>query len=145
MTVLKLKKGNDIMMTFLLFIHVLVSALIILLVLVQQGKGATMGAAFGSGASQTVFGSRGSGSFLLKLTLIFAMTFFVTGIALNYISMKQLKNIKHETPINLPSNVANGIPVNVNTAMPSENNADQSGLPVSSSVLPHAEKNSLKK
>ncbi len=56
------------MYQFILFIHVLVAAFIILLVLIQQGKGATMGAAFGSGASQTVFGARGSGSFLFRLT-----------------------------------------------------------------------------
>ncbi len=47
---------------------------------VQQGKGATMGAAFGSGASQTVFGSRGSGSFLFRVTMGFVAVFFVTSI-----------------------------------------------------------------
>lgn len=127
-------------MTVLLFIHVFVCALIILLVLVQQGKGATMGAAFGSGASQTVFGSRGSGSFLLKLTLALGILFFTTGIALNYISMKQAKILKHETPINLPTNVANGIPTNLSQG----NAANNSSLPISDSVL-SSEKNNVKK
>ena len=57
------------MYQFILLIHVFAAVLIIALVLVQQGKGATMGAAFGSGASQTVFGSRGSGSFLFRVTI----------------------------------------------------------------------------
>lgn len=99
-----------IMMTFFLLIHIMVCAFIILLVLVQQGKGATMGAAFGSGASQTVFGSRGAGSFLLKLTITCATIFFITGIALNYLTMRQAKTIKKDIPINLPSNVLNDAP-----------------------------------
>ncbi|OGT54373.1 MAG: preprotein translocase subunit SecG [Gammaproteobacteria bacterium RIFCSPHIGHO2_12_FULL_42_10] len=74
------------MYQFTLLIHMLASFCIVALVLLQQGKGATMGAAFGSGASQTVFGSRGSGSFLFRLTLLFAVVFFATSIALNYLS-----------------------------------------------------------
>ena len=79
------------MYQFILLIHVLVACFLILLVLIQQGKGATMGAAFGSGASQTVFGSRGSGSFLLKITGIFILLFFSTSIALNHMATSALK------------------------------------------------------
>ena len=64
---------------------------LIALVLVQQGKGATMGAAFGSGASQTVFGSRGAGSFLLKVTIGFVIVFFATSISLNYLASSAAK------------------------------------------------------
>ena len=56
------------METILLSVHVLLGAAVIGLVLVQQGKGADAGASFGGGASPTVFGSAGSGSFLVKLT-----------------------------------------------------------------------------
>jgi len=59
------------------------------LVLVQRGKGASMGAAFGAGASQTVFGSQGSGSFLMRLTAVFAAIFFTTTLSLGYIASKQ--------------------------------------------------------
>jgi preprotein translocase subunit SecG len=52
---------------FLVLIHVVISIALIALVLIQQGKGAELGATFGSAASQTVFGSQGSASFLLKL------------------------------------------------------------------------------
>src|SRR3990167_1816132 len=76
------------MYQFILFIHVLVAVCIIALVLVQQGKGATMGAAFGSGASQTIFGSRGSGAFLVRITIGFAVVFFATSISLNYLMMR---------------------------------------------------------
>lgn len=55
---------------------------LIVLVLLQQGKGASMGAAFGSGSSQTVFGSAGASSFLTKLTAWLAVAFFVITLAL---------------------------------------------------------------
>ena len=88
------------MYQFILIIHVLTVACLIILVLVQQGKGASMGAAFGSGASQTVFGSRGSGSFLLRVTVGFALVFFMTSIALNYLASKA---VKQNQQINLPT------------------------------------------
>lgn len=87
------------MYQFILIIHVLTVACLIILVLIQQGKGATMGAAFGSGASQTVFGSRGSGSFLLRVTVGFALVFFTTSIALNYLASKA---VRQNQQINLP-------------------------------------------
>ncbi len=66
----------------LLVIHILICAALILLVLIQHGKGADAGAAFGSGASGTVFGSRGSATFLSKVTGLLATGFFVTSLAL---------------------------------------------------------------
>jgi len=79
------------MYQFILLIHVFAAICIVALVLVQQGKGATLGAAFGSGASQTIFGSRGSGSFLFRLTLGFAAVFFITSISLNYVATHAYK------------------------------------------------------
>lgn len=97
------------MYQFVLLIHVIVAVCLIALVVVQQGKGATMGAAYGSGASQTVFGSRGSGSFLLKITLSFAFLFFATSIALNYISTAEYKQSKQLPVQQLPlPNIPNG-------------------------------------
>ena len=68
------------MFSFLLVVQVLVSISIIALVMLQQGKGADMGAAFGSGSSGTVFGARGSGSFLTRTTGILAAVFFINCI-----------------------------------------------------------------
>jgi len=70
------------MQTIMLVIHVLIAISLIGLVLIQHGKGADMGAAFGSGASSTVFGSRGAGSFLTRVTAILAALFFVTNLGL---------------------------------------------------------------
>ena len=66
--------------------HVLLAAAIIALVLFQRGKGADAGAAFGAGASGTVFGSRGTGSFLSRTTAILAVMFFFTSLGLAYLS-----------------------------------------------------------
>ena len=86
-------------------IHVLAAVFLVLLVLVQQGKGATMGAAFGSGASQTVFGSRGSGSFLMRLTLGIVIIFFSTSISLNYMASRMVKQNNKEVvlPVTAPT------------------------------------------
>lgn len=107
------------MYQLVLLIHVFAAVCIIALVLVQQGKGATMGAAFGSGASQTIFGSRGSGSFLFRVTIGFAAIFFVTSISLNSLithSYKQGKVI--ELPA-VPVQPAKTAPVQA-PAVPSE-------------------------
>lgn len=70
------------METLVVVVHVIAAIAIIALVLLQQGKGADAGAAFGSGASQTVFGSSGSGNFLTRSTTIAAVVFFVTSLTL---------------------------------------------------------------
>jgi len=90
------------MYQLILLIHVITAVCLIALVIVQQGKGATAGAAFGASASQTVFGSRGSGSFLLKLTIGFVFVFFTTSIALNYISTEEYKQAKQTPAKQLP-------------------------------------------
>jgi preprotein translocase subunit SecG len=65
------------MFSFLLDVQIIVSLSIITLVMLQQSKGADMGAGFGAGASGTVFGSRGSGSFFTRATAILATVFFI--------------------------------------------------------------------
>jgi preprotein translocase subunit SecG len=69
----------------LLIVQVILSICLIVLVLMQHGKGADAGAAFGSGASSTVFGSKGSGNFLSKSTAVLATLFFVVCMTLAYI------------------------------------------------------------
>ena len=70
------------METLVIVVHVIVAILIVGLVLLQQGKGADAGASFGSGASQTGFGSSGSGNFLTRATTVAATIFFVTSLSL---------------------------------------------------------------
>jgi len=79
------------MQQLVLMFHVIIAIALVVLVLLQQGKGAEMGAAFGSGASQTLFGSQGSGSFLLKITGLLAALFFSTSLLLGYIAAHQSK------------------------------------------------------
>ncbi len=76
------------MQTILLVIHVLIALALIGLVLIKHGKGADMGAAFGSGASTTVFGSRGAGSFLTRTTAVLAALFFATSIGLAFLATR---------------------------------------------------------
>ena len=72
---------------FLLILHVLVCIFLICIVLLQSGKGAEMGAAFG-GSSQTLFGSRGAATFLNKLTTVAAVLFMVTSLLLTMATTK---------------------------------------------------------
>ena len=69
----------------LLAIHVIVALALVGLILIQHGKGADAGAAFGSGASSTVFGAQGSGSFMTRTTSILAAIFFATSLSLAYL------------------------------------------------------------
>ena len=73
----------------------MIALAIIGLVLIQHGKGADIGAAFGSGASNTVFGSQGTGGFLFKLTASLALLFFVTSVSLSAIVAGQYKTATH--------------------------------------------------
>lgn len=66
--------------------HTVIALLIIILVLLQRGKGADAGAAFGAGASGTVFGARGSSSFFSRATAVFATLFFISSLTLAYLS-----------------------------------------------------------
>ncbi len=76
------------MISIILSLHILVAFALVIIVLLQTGKGASMGAAFG-GASQTLFGPRGATTFLHKLTTIAAILFMVTSLALAMSSTKK--------------------------------------------------------
>jgi preprotein translocase subunit SecG len=85
--------------TLVLVFHVVVGAMIIGLVLVQRGKGAETGAAFGSGASATVFGAKGSANFLSRSTAVLATFFFATSLGLAYLGSQRpvAKSIVEQT------------------------------------------------
>lgn len=74
------------MTIFLTVLHVMVCLVLVIVVLLQHGKGADIGAVFGGGASSTVFGSRGAGNFLTKLTTASALIFMVTSLSLAYLA-----------------------------------------------------------
>jgi preprotein translocase subunit SecG len=74
------------MSTLIIIIHITVAIALILIVLLQTGKGADMGAAFGGGGGQTLFGSTGASTFLSRLTTIAAIVFMLTSLGLAYLS-----------------------------------------------------------
>jgi len=74
------------MSILLIIIHIIVCIALIMIVLLQTGKGADMGAAFGGGSSQTLFGSTGASTFLSKATTAAAIIFMVTSLGLAYLS-----------------------------------------------------------
>lgn len=89
----------------IIVIHVLLGMGIIGLVLMQQGRGADAGAAFGSGASGSVFGAQGTASFLSRTTAIFATLFFITSLSLAFLSGKtaQVVDIMQTTTVEKPA------------------------------------------
>lgn len=95
------------MQQVILIFYVLILFCLNALILLQHGKGADMGASFGSGASQTVFGSQGSGSFLLKVTGALGALFFISCLLLNHITAKQVQ----QSQFILPNSVSS-VPMN---------------------------------
>lgn len=100
------------METFIWIIHLMAALGVIVLVLLQHGKGADMGAAFGSGASGSLFGSSGSANFLSRSTAVLATIFFITSLSLAYLSSRTSTGIdltqmnKQGTKQNVPANSA---------------------------------------
>jgi preprotein translocase subunit SecG len=119
---------------FILIVHVVVCIALIMIILLQSGKGADIGAAFGGGSSQTVFGSSGASTFLSKITIGAAVVFMVTSIFLTYFSGKatliQERSIVSEEsgapspvpPAGTPETSGSGAP-------PAQSEAPQPALP----------------
>jgi preprotein translocase subunit SecG len=118
--------------------HVLIAAAIVGLVLLQRGRGADAGAGFGSGASGTVFGARGSASFLSRATATLAALFFVTNLALAYMGGR-----KEEAPSSVVDKVQAPASAQENQPPPLPNApaAPESGTqqPVETPAAPPAE------
>ena len=99
------------MQELLFIIHVFTVVALIGLVLMQQGKGADMGAAFGSGASNTMFGSSGSVSFFTKLTALVALIFFISSVSLGVMVAKKAKQAAQSSIIPAMSIEQNQLPL----------------------------------
>ena len=110
----------DTMQKAVLITHTIIALLIIVLVLLQRGKGADAGAAFGAGASGTVFGARGSSSFFSRATAVCATAFFVTSLTLAYLSSQATSG---------PASLLDGAPVVEETVPDASNLTDELPLP----------------
>ncbi|MBW1994453.1 MAG: preprotein translocase subunit SecG, partial [Deltaproteobacteria bacterium] len=101
------------MSILLIVIHVIVCIALIMIVLLQTGKGADMGAAFGGGSSQTFFGSTGASTFLSKATTVAAIVFMITSLGLAYLSSHRpegsiMEKVKPPTEQTAPAQTGSG-------------------------------------
>ncbi len=127
------------MENLLLLVHLITAVAIIGLILLQQGKGAEMGASFGSGASQTLFGATGSGNFFSRMTAIFATVFFITSFTLAVIA-KQKTQVDEDIPVVPAVEQMQDIPAGEDTSdVPSV----ESDIPTVQSQLDAAEENDI--
>ena len=102
----------------LVIVYLIVAVMLIGFVLIQQGKGAGMGASFGSGGSNTVFGSTGSGNFLTRTTAILATLFFVISLILGNQTAEKEKSVDEWQNLDIPAveqNVDSDVPVTEQT------------------------------
>ena len=101
----------ELLHTILMTVHIIAGISVIGLVLLQHGKGADMGAAFGSGASGSLFGATGSANFLSRATAALAAVFFLTSLGLSYIATSRPK---------VSGSVMDAVPVQAAPAAPAE-------------------------
>ena len=121
------------MQTALLVVHILITLALIGLILIQRGKGADIGAAFGSGASNTVFGSQGSASFLTRTTAILATLFFITSLSLAYFTTQKVdkQSVTETTAPAVTVNPDEQMPATTESTTSSDVPADVPDVPVS--------------
>jgi preprotein translocase subunit SecG len=115
------------MKSILMVVQIIAAIGVIGLVLIQQGKGADMGAAFGSGASGSIFGASGSSNFLSRTTGILAAAFFITTLMISYIGNTQPKDA--------------GVLSKSGIVLPADKAEDKSGDAKSADVPAEADKN----
>lgn len=106
------------MESVLMVIHVIIALVIVALIMLQQGKGAEMGASFGAGSSQTVFGAAGSGNFFSRLTAILVFAFFCTSIFLAVISQDRADSFEPDLPVLEEADTIPAEPVEPADALP---------------------------
>ncbi len=110
----------EILIPFIKVIHIVVCVFLIVLVLLQPGKGGGLGSVFGGGSSDSVFGSSGAAPFLTKLTRLLAVIFVITSLSLGYFSVRSIK-----------STVISDVPaVEQNVSSPEESGTETSANPV---------------
>jgi preprotein translocase subunit SecG len=114
------------MSVLLIIVHFIVCIALIMIVLLQTGKGASIGSAFGGGASQTLFGTSGASTFLSKLTTAAAIIFMITSLMLAYISSHRTSSSimtdVSPPPVEkkLPENPANKLPIDAQKSQPAK-------------------------
>ena len=126
------------MYQILLVVFLVVAISLVALILVQHGKGADMGASFGAGASNTVFGSGGSGNFLTRTTAILAALFFAVALALGYMTANQSKLVANSggdiaTQISAEEGGEAALPTSNDTGIPTDD-LEEVSIPAAEAV-----------
>ncbi len=106
------------MYEMLLVVYLIVAIILIGFVLIQQGKGAGMGASFGSGASNTVFGAGGAGNFMTRTTAVLAVTFFVLSLVLGNLSTNKVSADEAFSDLTVEQPVEKAVEVDTSTQIP---------------------------
>ncbi len=112
----------EIFIPFIKVIHIVVCIFLIVLVLLQPGKGGDLGSVFGGGSSDSVFGSTGAAPFLTKLTRLLALIFVITSLSLGYFSVRSIQS----------SVISDAPAVEQNVTSPDESGTETSANPVES-------------
>lgn len=123
----------------LLVLQIISAIAIICLVLLQHGKGADMGAAFGSGSAGSIFGSAGSANFLSRMTSTAVTVFFVTTLAISFLSYKALEfsgSVFDAPDSASPTAPANTIPAGTSGATPTTQSNPESSQPTNVDQIP---------
>ena len=110
----------------LIVIYLIVALCLIGLILIQQGKGADMGASFGAGSSATIFGSSGSGNFLTKTTTWLAIAFFAISLVLGNLTANRVKSNNEFDDLSVP----------VEQSIPADASAEPKDVPAANSDVP---------
>lgn len=106
------------MYEMLLVVYLIVAIILIGFVLIQQGKGAGMGASFGSGASNTVFGASGAGNFMTRTTAILAVLFFVLSLVLGNLSTNKVSVNDEYSDLTVTETVEKAVEVDTSEQIP---------------------------
>jgi preprotein translocase subunit SecG len=124
------------LITVITIIHLIACVFLILVVLLQTGKGAEMGAVFGGGGSSTLFGASGAGNFLTKLTTGTAIVFFLTSLTLAYSSIARTRGTVFDR--SLPEPPPLNAPATADSGPAAENTAPQAAAPAEPAPPPAA-------
>ena len=124
------------MITVITVIHLVACVFLILVVLLQTGKGAEMGAVFGGGGSSTLFGASGAGNFLTKLTTGTAIVFFLTSLTLAYSSIARTRGTVFDRSLPEPPPLT--VPAPADNGPAAENKAPQAAAPAEPAPPPAA-------
>ena len=115
------------MYEILIVVYLIIAIALVGLILIQQGKGADMGASFGAGASATLFGSNGSGNFLTKTTTLLATAFFILSIFLGSMTANSVKKEDAFSDLSVPTETAPAMEMEVPSDIPAGDTQESNG------------------